>query len=456
MKSKEMILKFLVSTLLFVAVPAMAVPPIISYQGYLQDGAAMPADGDYAITFSLYDSPNAGAELLWSESYSSVAISAGIFNVDLGSVQPFQPEDFAGDSLWLGIQIAEGDELVPRTRLVAVPWAIRAAVADSALNGGGSGDGHSLDASDGDPVNAVFVDENGNVGIGTQEPGERKLNVAGELEATGIRFPWSFGPDLEYVGFEGNSISFGHPGISEDFIGYKNNTFHFRDSPFGGDDFQPDVHIHGALYVGQSDHAGSAIHLNGSDFVIKQPDRGSGGRALVHWVDNVLCLNFESDFSGGTRVMGPSLRVDGYLRIDGGSDLAEPFDSTDVKTAEPGMLMSIDENHPGKVKISESPYDPKVIGVVSGAGGVNPGLVMGQNGTLADGELPIAMAGRVYCRACTENGNIRPGDLLTTSSLPGFAMKASENAGARGAIIGKSMTSLTEDEGLVLVVVQPQ
>ena len=38
-------------------------------------------------------------------------------------------------------------------------------------SGGGAGDGHSLDAADGDPVDVVFVDNDGDVGVGTTNPG---------------------------------------------------------------------------------------------------------------------------------------------------------------------------------------------------------------------------------------------------------------------------------------------
>ena len=37
-------------------------------------------------------------------------------------------------------------------------------------SGGGAGDGHSLDAADGNPVDVVFVDNDGNVGVGTTTP----------------------------------------------------------------------------------------------------------------------------------------------------------------------------------------------------------------------------------------------------------------------------------------------
>ena len=46
--------------------------------------------------------------------------------------------------------------------------------------GGGSGDGHSLDAADGDPIDALYVDNDGNVGIGTLIP-QVKLDVNGMI-----------------------------------------------------------------------------------------------------------------------------------------------------------------------------------------------------------------------------------------------------------------------------------
>ena len=106
--------------------------------------------------------------------------------------------------------------------------------------------------------------------------------------------------------------------------------------------------------------------------------------------------------------------------------------------------------------VSQEPYDRKVAGVISGAGGVSPGMLMGQSGTVASGSQPVALSGRVYCLADASAHPIEPGDLLTTSSLPGHAMKVTDYAKAQGAIIGKAMTSLQEGKGLVLVLVRPQ
>jgi hypothetical protein len=83
-------------------------------------------------------------------------------------------------------------------------------------------------------------------------------------------------------------------------------------------------------------------------------------------------------------------------------------------------------------------------------------MMMSQTGTLADGQHPVALSGRVYCWVDASRGAIKPGDLLTTSSTPGHAMKATNAARAQGAIIGKAMTGLKSGRGLVLVLVNLQ
>ncbi len=137
--------------------------------------------------------------------------------------------------------------------------------------------------------------------------------------------------------------------------------------------------------------------------------------------------------------------------LTGGSDLAEQFDVGDAAVPEPGTLMVIDAEHPGQLKPSSSAYDSKVAGVVSGAGGLQPGVTLSEQDGVA-----IALAGRVYVKAEAGSGAIAPGDLLTSSDMPGYAMKASDRARAAGAVIGKAMTGLAGGTGLVLVLVSLQ
>src|SRR5215471_10141405 len=128
--------------------------------------------------------------------------------------------------------------------------------------------------------------------------------------------------------------------------------------------------------------------------------------------------------------------VTAALTITGGSDFSENFDVNAAETTreavrtkvEAGLVVSIDPTNPGKLQLSTQAYDRRVAGIISGAGGVNPGMMMSQQGTLADGQHPVALTGRVYCWADASQGAIEPGDLLTTSFTPGHAMKVTDLA----------------------------
>jgi hypothetical protein len=149
--------------------------------------------------------------------------------------------------------------------------------------------------------------------------------------------------------------------------------------------------------------------------------------------------------------------VTDVLEITAGADLSEQFDvSSPDPEVHPGMVVCIDPQNPGKLILSAKAYDRTVAGIVSGAGGVSPGMLMGQQGTPASGKHPIALTGRVYCQADASNGSIQPGDLLTSSDTPGHSMKVTDHAKAQGAIIGKAMTALESGKGLVLVLVSLQ
>ena len=142
------------------------------------------------------------------------------------------------------------------------------------------------------------------------------------------------------------------------------------------------------------------------------------------------------------------------LRITGGADLAEPFPVKEDKL-EPGSVVVIDDEQTGQLKLSVAAYDTHVAGIVSGANGIKPGLSLHQQGAL-EGTQEVALTGRVYVKADATGASIKPGDLLTTSDLPGHAMKACDHDRAQGAILGKAMSSLNTGKGLVLVLVSLQ
>jgi len=176
---------------------------------------------------------------------------------------------------------------------------------------------------------------------------------------------------------------------------------------------------------------------------------GNGAQLLLRKADGTTSIVLDAEQNGDGRITTE------VLEITGGADLVESFDTGDAVCA-PGSVVVIDANRPGELALSSRPYDGCVAGVVSGAGGVRAGLHMGQTG-VATGDTPVALTGRVHVLCTSENGPIQPGDLLTSSSTPGHAMRATDRDRSFGTVIGKAMTSLAEGEsGLVLVLVNLQ
>ena len=128
----------------------------------------------------------------------------------------------------------------------------------------------------------------------------------------------------------------------------------------------------------------------------------------------------------GTETPQAKLHVVGTIRtsvltITGGADLAEPFPMSQRGVCA-GTVVSIDPEHPGKLRRSAAAYDRKVAGIVSGANGIHAGISMIDEQQLEAGEN-VALSGRVFVKANARAGAIAPGDLLTTSDIPGEAMK---------------------------------
>ncbi len=163
-------------------------------------------------------------------------------------------------------------------------------------------------------------------------------------------------------------------------------------------------------------------------------------------------------FNGDVEVMAGSRIITPVIEITAGSDLSERFAVRAAGSVrpDPGTLVCVDAANPGALVVSSRAYDRRVAGIVSGAGGIATGMLMGQRGSPADGEVPVALSGRVYCLCDASFGSIEPGDLLTTSGTPGHAMKAIDRDRSHGTVIGKAMTVLETGRGLVLVLVNLQ
>lgn len=162
----------------------------------------------------------------------------------------------------------------------------------------------------------------------------------------------------------------------------------------------------------------------------------------------------------GIGTINPATRLDvvgtvktSILQITGGSDLAENFEfSEEIK---PGMVVAIDPRNVGKLAVARGAYNRQVAGIISGANDLAAGMTLPDVGKSGKGK-PVALSGRVWAYADARKYPIRPGDMLTTSNTPGFAMRAVNLRRAQGAIIGKAMTELGSGTGMILVLVNLQ
>jgi hypothetical protein len=121
----------------------------------------------------------------------------------------------------------------------------------------------------------------------------------------------------------------------------------------------------------------------------------------------------------------------------------------DTVSAEPGTVLVIGDA--GRLRACECEYDHRVAGVVSGAGGTRPGIILDQ--AAAEAGVPLAHGGKVFCKAVANTSPIDVGDLLTTSAVSGRAMKAVDPARYAGAILGKALGPLHQGSGLIPVLV---
>ena len=498
MKTRILIL----TTMVLLAAPATAqVPPpdTLNYQGVLRSSAGQPLEGAFAMEFHFWNDPVAGYEI-GSSGHGAVEVVGGVFNVPLGG-------DAWGDGPGPGTYNSLGEvfrdhaevfiQVEVETELLEPRVPVHAAAFASSAN--------YLDGYD----SPFFLNT-------SNQPQEKEGELMCTVPEAHAHLAWPKVQGDDILGFgiyaEGNyaggafqareasgyaEVGAGNTGIDArgNFTG---GTFIDSDSSgvawLGIGDRGIEAYGDGAAGYFQNTAGSGLAYLGQTDMGIRAQGNGGGGlfedlnSSGVAWVaENDYGIHasgttaggwFQSGSAGngvawvgygtyGIRATGSdaggwfdSVKVDGrtttsILEIIGGSDLAEPFPVRDGDEVPEGAVLVIDHAAAGGLTLSDEPYDPRVAGVAVGAGGIRPGITLSQ-GEPADDEVQVALMGRVYCLATAENGPIRPGDLLTTSSLPGHAMRATDRELSHGATLGKAMSPLEEGEDLVLVLVNLQ
>jgi len=498
------------AALLFSAGPAQAlnVGYVFTYQGSLADNGSAPT-ALYDFRFLLFDAASSGTQL-GLVTVNDLQVNGGIFSVDLD----FGMSAFDAGAVWLQIEIRPGASTgsyttLPRQRINPTPFAIGlslpmqqtgfAATPLVSLTNASIGSG-------GEFVAGPYVTGDGtlNYGLIGRTP-DNRLNAAGVrgentaasgqvIGVEGVATNSIIGTGL--VGRGGATGVYGEAqatnGVGIRGVGTGTNAIGVigDGASAGGSFYGTTSNSNGLLAIGQgtgsgvfaSNSTGTAVYATGTGQYRQgatvrinngQSDAGmcqyvtnnstwatthmqNDGTGEVLWLEKPQAGNFLVATTGTDWKFwldGAGMTHTKSLEILGGSDLSERFDVHGQSAPEPGTVVSIDSRGDGQLEVSSEPYDHRVAGVISGANGVRTGMLMGQDGTAASGDHPVALTGRVYCKVTTANGPIRPGDLLTTSSRPGYAMRASDPLRSQGALLGKAMGSLETGEGLVLVLV---
>ncbi len=476
------------------AAPGLAGDTTFTYQGSLKDGGS-PASGGYSMAFRLYSAATGGSPLA-TYSAGSVQVNDGVFSadVDFGSFY------FNGADRWIEVVIG-GTTLSPRQPITRSPYAIQTRglfVTDEGNVGIGSTTATELLTLKADDANLLMLSQGNDLGPrlkfrntesglstghGTIAFEDSAVTLAsiGYIKSTsiadGLQFSNQLGPNMKItdtglvgIGGEQNPLAQLHV-LTEDWsldpsallnesvvvessdavLGLYSDPGGSRGSALVLGEFNAGILVDKWALVRNTSQVGSAITFR----------YGSSANYAANSTMMAIDSDGDAYFTGrlgvGTSNPQTTLHVDGNARVDVlevmGADLAERFPTACGGVFEPGTVLEIDPENPGGLRVASGEYSRLVAGVVSGAGGLPAGTIMG-NMPGSEDHTPIALSGRVWVLCDAGGAAIEAGDLLTTSGTPGHAMRASDYGRAQGAVIGKAMTGLERGQtGLVLVLV---
>lgn len=418
-------------------------PQAFNYQSVVRDAQGNPL-GNQTLNFEVSIVQN--NVVVYGETQSKTTNQFGLVDIKVGQGTAFQ-NSFAGINWGNGaavIRVKVNGVALPESPILSVPYALYA------LKSGGS----AADSWTNSGTNVFRA--SGNVGVGVQNP-VAKLDVDGTVRSKGLH---NQGSDFALGTNDGRSV--GNIPHQRALVHDQNDVLKIN---YAGD-FEGGTIIEGPKLTTSNLEVNGYIKAIAPLTIDLSGYSGPGGRDAINIVasgDNnagVLLTNkpafyfFSTTEQRSAQIQCGSVYTNREVSASvievRGADIVEKFKSKEA--IEAGTLVTIDENDIHNYKTSQKAYQKGIVGIVSGANGVKHGMLLEQDDALA-GNTKVAIAGRVYVKATAQNGAIKAGDMLTSSDKAGFAMKATSQRKAFGAVVGKALTSLESGEGFVLVLV---
>lgn len=274
-------------------------------------------------------------------------------------------------------------------------------------------------------TNSQIAVSGSNVGIGTTNPNNGMLSIVGASGASPIGWQagsargWQFGSNAG-------------ANTSDDVVG----LFSYKYSDNHGTNYAP-----------------MQMWDPNNSYILLLP---WGGNVGIGTTSPAYALDVAGQIHSTTGIVyqDGTTQTTAWTGVLCGGDYAEAMNAAGGKASyQPGDVLVLASGDSDDVQKSSEPYSTMVAGIYA----TKPGVI-GRREALAKSknDIPMAMVGVVPTKVSAENGPIRKGDLLVSSSTPGYAMRGTDRSRLVGAVIGKAMQPLESGQGVIEVLVTLQ